>query len=286
MTARVFDDRSCVLGEGPLWHPLRKQLYWFNILDKKLLTRDSVSPREWTFEETVSAAGWVDVNTVLMASAKGLWRLDLTDGNRTLVVSLEAENALTRSNDGRADPWGGFWIGTMGYNAEPRAGAIYRYYRGELRKLFPGITISNAICFAPDRSCAYFTDTPTRKVMKVPLDGDGWPDGAPTVLLDLTEEGLNPDGAVVDADGNLWLAQWGAARIAVYGSRGQFLKALDVPAAQVTCPAFGGSDLTTLYVTSATEGLDAKAFDAMPNQGQTFEITGVAKGLPEPRVIL
>ena len=141
-----------------------------------------------------------------MASETGLWRFSLKDGTRALVVPLEADRPETRSNDGRADPWGGFWIGTMGKSAEADAGAIYRFYKGELRSLYQPITISNAICFSPDRQYAYYTDTITKLVMRQPLNPvDGWPKGAPEVYLDLVNEGLNPDGAVIDLDGNMWL---------------------------------------------------------------------------------
>ena len=286
MKISVFDSRACVLGEGPLWHPERNQLFWFNILDRKLLTREGDTEMEWQFEDTVSAAGWLDMDTLLMASATGLWRLHLQDGSRTLICPLEQDNSVTRSNDGRADPWGGFWIGTMGFQAEPGAGAIYRYYQGDLRKLFGEITISNAICFAPDRRSAYFTDTPTRKVMKVALDGDGWPDGRAQVFVDLAADELNPDGAVVDADGMLWVAQWGASRVAAYDRNGAFQRAVTLPAQQVTCPAFGGEDLATLFVTSATEGLSDATLGEAPDQGKTFAIEGLARGLPEPRVLL
>ena len=89
----------------------------------------------------------------------------------------------------------------MGKGAEPGAGAIYRYYRGAVQRLFHPITISNAICFAPDRSVAYFTDTPKGIVMRQALNADdGWPEGDPEPWLDLRAEGLNPDGAVVDAE--------------------------------------------------------------------------------------
>ena len=119
MTVQVFDDRSCSLGEGPLWHPLRNQLFWFDIIGKKLLSVDAEGPKSWQFDEFVSAAGWVDIDTLLVASASGLWRFNLTTGDRSLVCHLEHNNAVTRSNDGRADPWGGFWIGTMGIDANP-----------------------------------------------------------------------------------------------------------------------------------------------------------------------
>lgn len=286
MTPTVFDARRCQLGEGPLWHPLRKQLFWFDILERKLLSLEGDKPLEWTFDEAVSAAGWIDHDTLLIASASGLWRFDLISGAQSLISTLEHKNQITRSNDGRADPWGGFWIGTMGYNAEPGAGAFYRFYQGQLRKLFGDITIPNAICFAPNRGHAYFADTAEAKVMRVALDRAGWPVSAPTTFVDLSSEGLNPDGAVVDKTGTLWIAQWGAGRVAAHGPDGSFVTAVDVPAEHATCPAFGGDDFATLYVTSAMQGIDTERLKTEGSHGQTFAISGVAQGLAEPRVIL
>jgi len=195
-------------------------------------------------------------------------------------VPLEDDNGTTRSNDGRADPQGGFWIGTMGIKAQPYAGAIYRYYRGELRQLFDRITISNAICFAPDGGAAYFTDSFSKRIQRVALDSEGWPKGEPEVFLDLRDAGLTPDGAVVDRDGNLWNAQWGAGRVACYSPDGALLRSLDVPASQTTCPAFGGAESTTLFVTSAANGVDE------PQGGMTFyEDVGV-EGQREHQVFL
>ncbi|MEP6333662.1 MAG: SMP-30/gluconolactonase/LRE family protein, partial [Anderseniella sp.] len=122
----VFDSTPCTLGEGPLWHPERGQLFWFDIIGKTLFCREGQTLHQWRFDENVSAAGWVDRDTLLIASETGLFRFDIETGRQCLVQTLEADNAATRSNDGRADPWGGFWIGTMGKNAEPKAGAIYR----------------------------------------------------------------------------------------------------------------------------------------------------------------
>lgn len=281
-----YDHRRCQLGEGPLWHPLRKQLFWFDIVGQKLLSQNEGHPLEWSFDEPVSASGWVDTDSLLIASSTGLWHFNLTEGDRKLVSPLESENDATRSNDGRADPWGGFWIGTMGCNAEPGAGAIYRFYNGNLRKLFGEITISNAICFAPDRSVAYFTDTASAKLMQVPLDGDGWPSENPKVLIDFSEEGLNPDGAVTDRDGALWIAQWGAARVAVYSDTGMLQQTVPIPAAHTTCPAFGGDDMKTLFVTTAMQGIEKEHLETNECHGQTFAIPNIGQGIPEPQVIL
>lgn len=272
----IYDQTQCQLGEGPLWHPERRELFWFDILGKHLHSAN----RHWQFPNFVSAAGWIDATTLLIASSNALSRFDIVSSDTHRICDLEADNRATRSNDGRADPQGGFWIGTMGINAEADAGAIYRYYRGELRKLFAPITISNAICFAPDGKTAYFTDTPTQQIMRVSLDADGWPMGDPEIHIDLQGTDFRPDGAVVDTTGNLWNAQWGVGRVAGYAPDGTFLKAFAFPADQTTCPAFGGPDMQTLFCTSATVGLTG------PDHGKTFVESTLYTGQHEHRVIL
>ena len=253
----IFDERACALGEGPLWHPLRRELFWFDILGKTLHS----STKTWQFSEHVSAAGWMSETQLLIASETALFTFDLETGAHETVAELEADLPDNRSNDGRADPWGGFWIGTMGKKTQPKAGSIYRLFEGKLHRLFADITISNAICFAPDKSCAYFTDTTTKQIMRVPLDDAGWPNGAPAAHLDLTTQGLNPDGAITDANGNLWVAQWGASRVAVYDPTGDFIEAHEFSATQISCPALSDRGL---FATSAA--IDVTETDG----GKTF----------------
>ncbi len=280
--SRIYDDRACFLGEGALWHPLRNQLFWFDIINKRLMSQSSAGPLVWQFDEIHSAAGWVDADRLLIASETGLWVFDIATGSRRLVTALEADRPDTRCNDGRADPMGGFWIGTMGKSAEAGAGSIYRYYRGELRKLVAGLSIPNAICFAPDGRTAYYTCTLTGQILRLGLDTQGWPVGQAEVHIDLRAEGLNPDGAVTDAEGNLWNAQWGAGRVACYRPDGSFAHAVSVGGVHSSCPAFGGADLTTLFVTTAQEGLDAPT----SGDGLVYSVTGAGQGRPEPQVVI
>jgi sugar lactone lactonase YvrE len=279
----IFDSRTCELGEGPLWHPKRGQLFWFDILNKKLLSRVGDTALEWQFNEMCSAAGWVSEKELLIASETQLFLFNLDTGVQRPITPLEADNQLTRSNDGRADPQGGFWIGTMGKKTEKGAGAIYRYYRGGLRRLYMGITISNAICFAPDGKTAFFTDTVTAKVMRVGLDADGWPLGEPHVYLDLQ---TNPDGAVIDRAGKMWLAEWGSSRVGCYDPSGALIGQADFDAPNTSCPAFGGADLTTLYCTTAQQHMDAAARAAHPKSGMVFAALGAGQGQAEHKVIL
>ena len=287
MNNDIFDRRACALGEGPLWHPERGQLFWFDILGKRLLTRIDGISRHWQFKEHVSAAGWVDNSSLIVASETGLDHFNLDSGQSVRLVDLESENSATRSNDGRADPWGGFWIGTMGKNAEAEAGAIYRFFQGEIRKLFPNISIPNAICFAPDGRCAYFADTKKQIIWSQALsETDGWPEGDPEVFRDLRNDGLYPDGAVVDSEGFLWNAQWGASVVSRYNEAGELDATLQFSATQVTCPAFGGKDLNQLYVTSAKVDLNDQVLKIQPNAGMTFSRKLDVSGQIENIVIL
>lgn len=282
MTATIFDSRVCQLGEGPLWHPERQQFFWFDITGRRLLSRDADGPREWQFDLMASAAGWVSRDQLLIGTETGLELLDVETSKREPIAGIEADNPATRSNDGRADRQGGFWIGTMGKKAEAGKGAIYRYYRGEVRQLRKGISIPNAICFSRDGGLAYYADTREAKVWTQALDQDGWPQGEPRLFLDLRAEGLRPDGAVIDSEGTFCVACWGAGAVIRFAPDGQQLERVEVGGRHSSCPAFGGSDLRDLLVTTALQGIEAPD----DSQGVTYMAHAEVPGLAEPQVIL
>lgn len=210
MSAAVFDPRICALGEGAFWHPERAQPFWFDILGRRLMSQLDGAPLEWQFDEMVSAAGWIDRDHLLIASQTALLRFDLRTGGQKKLIALEADKPGNRSNDGRADPRGGFWIGTMSRRAEAGKGAIYRYLDGELRLLRGNMSIPNAICFSPDGRLAYFADTAAQTVWSQDLDPQGWPCAEARVFLDLAGTDQFPDGAVTDDQGRFWNARWGS----------------------------------------------------------------------------
>ena len=200
---------------------------------------------------------------------------------------LEADNAATRSNDGRVHACGALWIGTMGRNAENGAGAIYHFGGGEFRRLYAGISIPNAICFSPDGATAYFTDTRKAILYRVAIDPtNALPTGDPAPLFDHRGGVGGLDGAVVDAEGLIWNARWGGSCIDAYTPEGQRVRTIRVPARQPSCPVFVGANFDRLLVTTAWQGMDEQARAADPHHGQTFILDVGARGRPEPRVRL
>ena len=279
----IFDETVCSLGEGPLWHPMRQSIFWFDINNKRMFERTLEDKQAWIwqFDDHVSAAGWVSASELCIASEHALLLFDIEKENIEIIAPLEADNPLTRSNDGRADPLGGFWIGTMGKKSQSKAGTIYRYYLGDLRKIYNNITIPNSICFSPVGDIAYFCDTSTKHIMKQRLNDEGWPVGEATLFADVAP--FNPDGSVVDAEGFLWNAQWGSHRVARYDSEGGFVDEVKFTARQVSCPSFGGDRLDQLFVTSASEDL----IEPCADDGKTFLLSaGNLRGQREHQVIL
>jgi sugar lactone lactonase YvrE len=284
----ILCHERCHLGEGPTYDLATDTAWWFDIIEGRLFEAQlsAGTLRSHALGRMASALARIDGERQLIVADDGLYIRDISSGAMALYRPLEADNPRTRSNDARVHPSGTFWIGTMGRKAEPGMGAIYALYRGELSRLFPNITIPNAICFAPDGATGYFADTAENVLYRVALDPTtGLPTGAPEVLLRHSDAG-GLDGAVVDADGLIWNARWGGGCVDVYSPQGTHLRCLHVPALQSSCPAFVGPDLSRLLVTSAWQDMDEAARAADPHHGRTFILEAAARGRPEPDVRL
>ncbi|MGB1161554.1 MAG: SMP-30/gluconolactonase/LRE family protein [Alphaproteobacteria bacterium] len=282
MTPDVFDDRVCQLGEGPVWHPLRSELFWTDIERDLILSRgERQGQGEYRLACKPSALGWVDENRLFVGTDAGLGVFDLRDEALAMVCPLEADQPERRSNDGRSDPWGGFWISTMTHAMEPGLGRIYRWYQGELRQLIDGLACPNAICFSPDRSVGYFADSMPGKIFCHDLDPEtGWPTSEARVFTQ-GHKGA-PDGAVTALDGTVWNAEWGQGRLLAFAPQtGALIQHFDLPARQLTCPAID-PDTGRVFVTSAAVGLE----DATAADGQTFVLDLAVSAAPEPAVAL
>lgn len=284
----VLCAERCHLGEGPTYDPATDTAWWFDIREGLLFEAKigSGEVRRHVLGKMASALGRIDAARQLIVTEDGLYIRTVADGALSLYLPLEADNPATRSNDSRVHPSGTFWIGTMGRKAERGLGAIYALHRGELKRLFPNITIPNAICFSADGSVGYFADTDENVLYRVALDAaTGLPLQAPTELI--RHRGIGGlDGAVVDAEDRIWNARWGGGCVDVYSPQGEHLRCLKVPASQASCPAFVGPDLSRLLVTSAWQDMDEAAKAADPEHGRTFLLEVGARGRAEPDVKL
>ncbi|WP_181708679.1 SMP-30/gluconolactonase/LRE family protein [Chthonobacter rhizosphaerae] len=286
-TVTVFSDIVCELGEGPSAHPLAGRLFWFDILNKRLFERPfdrtGTIIHDLPFHGTVAAA--IDGGRQLIAAETGFYVREIATNTVTLHTPHLADDTATRTNDGRVHPAGALWVGTMGWDPAPERGAIWWFRKGEVRKLFDGIAIPNAISFAPDGTHAYFSDTKVGTLYRVETDpATGLPTGEPKVFVSVTDGG--PDGAVVDADGLLWNARWGGGALDVYAPDGRRIRSIAIPAKQASCPCFFGPNADRLVVTSAHEGMDAAARAADPLAGQTFLVDLPVRGRFDPPVEL
>lgn len=284
----VLCEERCHLGEGPSYDAASDTACWFDILERRLyevpLAGGAITAHDLPF--MASALAMVDDRRQLLLTETGLVLRDIAGGRLEPVAEIEAGNPATRSNDGRAHPSGTFWISTMGRHAERGAGTIYAYRDGAVVPLFPNISIPNAICFSPDGRLGYFADTKANWLHRVRLDpATGLPLEAPSVLCIHAGAG-GFDGAVTDAEGLVWCAIWGGARLDAYTPEGEHIRSVAVPARQTSCPVFVGPAFDRVLVTSAFENMDEAARAADPHHGRTFLLDIGVRGRAEPRVRL
>jgi L-arabinonolactonase len=288
-TAALLIDARNTLGEGATWCARTGRLYWTDIEGARLSRYDprDGTHRTWAMPERLgSFALCGDENTLLLGLAKRLAFFDLTTGQIEPIVDVEPDQP-TRVNDGRCDRQGRFVFGTMD-DVKPRksVGGFYRLNRDlTLERLpIPAPAVSNSIAFSPDGSTMYYCNTPTREIRACDYGVDGRIDHDRSFVKLMDATGV-PDGSTVDAEGGLWNAQWGGARVVRYGADGVETERINIPTAQPSCVTLGGARLDTLYVTSAREELDADALAHDIHAGGVFVAHTGRAGLAEPRFL-
>lgn len=287
--AELFVDSRCVVGEGPFWHPLLQRLFWFDIPNSTLLSADADGHLvdRFTFKDCVAAAGVIDADRLAVAQAGALLEFSLSADTSRVIVELVDEPGGNRTNDSRVHPSGAFWIGTMSRRGavEPKVGSIYHYRHGKLSTLLTERSIPNATCFTPDGRRAYYTHTGDT-IFTCETDPEtGMPTSAWAPFVTLDAPGV-ADGAVIDSEGYMWNARWDGSCVLRIAPDGTIDRRIDLPVSRVTCPAFGGDDLKTLYITSARSGLTPQQLEQEPLAGGVFSIRVDVPGQAEPLIRL
>lgn len=281
----IFCDIKCELGEGPGYEPATDTLWWFDIVGKKLLERrlDASHTTVHALPVMASAVAFDAQGNQYLATERGIEHRDRASGALRLLVPVEDDRPATRSNDARVHESGAFWVGTMARQGADAAGAIYHVHEGRVTRLFSDIVVPNSICFSPDGRIAYFADSRAKKLWRVPCDpATGMPAGEPAVFLDDAGREGSIDGSVCDAEGVIWNARWGSARLDAYGPDGRHLRSVPLPARQTSCPAFVGADAGRIVVTSAQQGMTPEQRAADPQGGMTFLADLPVAGRHEP----
>jgi L-arabinonolactonase len=275
---------EALLGEVPVWSSRDRLLYWVDIRAPALHGLDLTTGRNrsWPMPEPVGAVAIRAQGGLLLALASGLACFDPATATLTPIQAIEADIPASRLNDGRCDRQGRFWVGSMNRATPEGRGSLYRYDPdGTLHRMFGNIEVPNGLAFSPDGTTLHFCDSPTRQLMVHPLDSASGMLGAPRLFADSPPPG-SPDGAVIDAEGCLWVAHFDGARLTRYMPDGRIDRVVPLPVPRPTACCFGGDGLDTLFITSARINMTEAALRKAPLSGSIFAIRPGVHGLPEP----
>ncbi len=282
MNAALVVDCRCELGEGLVWSVERRAWFWTDIERSQLWMYDPEldHARHWSLPERLGSFALCTSGKLLLALAKrlALVELDLAraDGRElsvTTVATVEADLPTTRTNDGRTDRAGNFVFGTMNEAADGQPlGSFYQYSAKHGLRPLPlgGIVTANSLSFSLDGRTIYYCDSRQRRIMTGRYDAESASVSDIREFVNFRELVGGPDGSIIDADGYLWNAGWGAAKLRRFAPDGTIDCEVDVPAKNVTCPAFGGPRLEQLWVTTARHKMSASDLEAMPDAGSVF----------------
>lgn len=289
MNTKLIDVVPCanILGEGIQWNKEDGCFWWTDIHSAKIY-RYHVATKQvmhWGLPEKLCCFAFAKNDSrILAAFASGFAWFDVETGAVEWIAKPENIPG-NRSNDGRCDRQGRFWMGTVvdEKNTPEQYASLYCLQRnGEVSKHLTGLHISNALCWSPDSRTMYHADSPTQTINSYDFDPLKGTISNPKIFA-RTEDGVEPDGACVDAEGYVWNAQWGASRIVRYASNGERNFVLPMPVSQATCVAFGGEQLNLIAVTSARKGLSDEALQQQPQAGNVFIFETDVQGLEESR---
>jgi sugar lactone lactonase YvrE len=276
------------LGECCRWDEVRGELYWVDVLSGRFFRARAHGTQvdivaQYQIDGVITALapyedrrdGWV------IAMNQSVAHLDESGKVHELARPEGHQANEVRTNDGAADPWGRFWIGSMAFNEQKGRGSLYRFHEATgTETMFRDVTISNGIGWSPDERTMYYVDSGPGTISAFDVDGRGEiSDRRLVAQLNAEEEGA-PDGLCVDAEGAIWVAVWGGYQVRRYAPSGELLARVAVSTAQPSCCAIGGANGTTLYLTTAREDISEAVLAAEHDAGRLFCVDVEVAGLP------
>ena len=289
LTCAVSD--AALLGESPMWHPDERVLYYCDIAAHELRRFDPAAQtlERWHFECDVACCAPVFGGGLLLAMRDGIWHFDPASGAKRLLAAPSYDPALERYNDGKCDAAGRFWCGTLYEPRQPPLASLYCLDGGAVTRKVGGASVSNGLGWSPDSRTMYWADTTTHTIhafdfelasaelsrrrvfVQFPLRSQDQP---------LDAYGGRPDGAAVDAQGDIWVAMYEGARLVQLAPDGSLRREVRLPVRCPTMPCFGGPDLRTLYITSARHKRPDDELALQPLAGCVLSMRVDVPGLP------
>jgi sugar lactone lactonase YvrE/DNA-binding IclR family transcriptional regulator len=270
---------SCFIGEGPVWLEKSARLLWVDVLAPAVLVGNPAdgSYKSFPAPEVIGCIVPRRRGGFVAATRSGFKAVDLDSGTFSALAATESDLPANRFNAGKCDRLGRFWAGSMSLAATPGKGTLWRLDAdGTAHAMATGIHVSNGLGWSPDDRVFYHTDTPKREIYAYDFDLASGSISNRRVFVRVPEDAGFPDGIAVDAEGFVWSAQWDAWRITRYAPDGRVDRVIHMPVPRPGSLAFGGPDLTTLFITSARARLSAAQLAEAPLSGSVFALeTGI-----------
>lgn len=281
MKCEVELDSVMQVGEGPVWDYKYNRLLWIDTQGSLMIYSPTTKENKVIkLDQMIGTVVPYLEDTVVVGLADGIYEMCLSSKKLKFIADPEGREAGNRYNDGKCDAQGRLWIGTMDKDCTPNKAAFFCVQPdGQQRKVLDSVTISNGVTWSPDGKTMYYQDTPTLQVSAFDFDGEAGTIQNRREVIRMTEELGTPDGNAMDAEGMLWVANWGGACVTRWNpATGELLQKIEVPALNVAALAFGGEDMETLFIATASLYMPDDKAGNYPQAGKLFSVKPGVKG--------
>lgn len=283
LEAKLEFDARATLGEGPCWDVHRQLLYWVDIEEHQLHIYDPAMKEDRVINvgQPIGAVVTRQSGGLLLALQHGFYFFDLETERLTQIADPETHLPENRFNDGKCDPAGRFWAGTMAMSEAPQRGSLYCLDTDlNVKKKVERVSVSNGLAWSLDQRIMYYIDSPTRVVVAYDYDKATGNITDQRVVIEIPEGMGFPDGMSIDEEGMLWIALWDGAMVGRWNpASGELLNTIRLPCSRPTSCAFGGPELDILYITSARSRLSEQTLSTQPQAGGLFTCRPGVRGL-------
>ncbi len=281
----VVIEHTCLLGEGPVWDAARKIICWVDILNGEIHEYSPEQKKHKTIpvHQMIGSLAICTDGKFIAALKNGFAFVDRISGEIKMIADPESHLPGNRFNEGKCDPKGRFWAGTMALSEEHGLGNVYTIQNDFApAKKIEKVTISNGMAWSADHQTFYYIDTPTFEISAYNYDKNTGHISNKKTIIKIPEADGSPDGMTIDNEGMLWVAHWGGWQVTRWNpDNGEKLFHIKLPVAKVTSCTFGGEELEDLYITSAKVGLTKGELEKQPLAGSLFVFRNCGfKGMP------